>query len=117
MGNSNLNIIRYFLILALLINASCNENKVMEYKYAIACVTKTHSIHQGYSFYKLMVYYEFTYNKKRYKGKYKDNNLSQIYSRKYSQGDSILIKFPKNRINESVIIKRKYIKERDYHVY
>lgn len=112
-----MNTIRYVIIILVLffVGFRCSEDQ-KEYKYCMAYVYKSQPIHWGYGYYKLMVYYEFNYNGKEYKGEYKFNELAHIYSKKYNEGDSVLIKFPKDDIMKSTVVKLKYIKSKDYHI-
>lgn len=111
-----MNVIKYITIIFLfLIGVSCKED-LKEYEYCMAYVYKSQPIHWGFGYYKLVVYYKFNYNGKGYKGKYKYNKLSEIYSKKFNEGDSVLIKFPKDDITKSAIVKLSYIKSRNYSI-
>lgn len=112
-----MNLTKYIIITIIIffVGIGCSKES-KEYKYCMAYVYKSQPIHWGYGCYKLMIYYKFNYNGKKYKGTYKYNKLAHIYSKKFNEGDSILIKFPKDDVAEITVVKLKYIKARDYHI-
>lgn len=83
---------------------NCCNNDVGEYKYTTAFVDSTKHIHWGKGYYKLRVFYSFLINETKVHGVY-DHKLEMAYTSKYEKGDSTLIRYNINNINESKLIK------------
>jgi len=87
-----------FIIAFLLLSIGCKR----EYEYRMACIQRTAFVHWGCGNFKLRIFYEFEYNDSTCKGDDFTNGLYRIYARKhYKEGDSLLVKFPKGKSNES----------------
>lgn len=94
---------------------SCKKNPE-DYQYCVARIYKTQPAHWGRGYYKLTIFYEFSYDGTLYQQTYKDNRLAKIYAVRFDEGDSVLIKFPREKIHKSTIVKRTYIKSKDGHI-
>ena len=87
-----------FIIAFLLLSIGCKR----EYEYSMACIQETKFVHWGRGYYKLRIFYEFEYSDSTCKGDDFTPGLYKIYGRKhYNEGDSVLVKFPKGKPNES----------------
>jgi hypothetical protein len=97
-----------FVIFVLLLSAGCKK----KYEYSTAYIYDTKFVHWGRGYFKLRVFYEFEYNDSIYKN---DNNTKGLYypfSRKrYREGDSILIQYPKGKPSKSEVVRLIYKKE------
>jgi len=98
-----------FVIFVLLLSAGCKK----EYKYCTAYIYDAKFVHWGRGYYKLRVFYEFEYNDSIYKN---DNNTKGLYQnnwtrKRYKEGDSILIQYPKGKPSKSEVVRLIYKKE------
>jgi hypothetical protein len=97
-----------FVIFVLLLSAGCQK----EYEYSDAYIYKTNFVHWGRGLYKLYVSYEFEYNDSIYKDDNPTKGLYYPFSRKrYKEGDSILIQYPKGKPSKSEVVRLIYKKE------
>lgn len=80
-------------------------------------LTKAHVIevkkkHWGKGFYKLTVLYEYQIGNENYEGEFVPEGKVRNYSLIWIAGDSILIKYNIDKLNESKFVKRTYSKPR-----
>jgi hypothetical protein len=98
----------FVIIIVLFSSTGCKK----EYEYGDACIYKTNFVHWGRGLYKLYVSYEFEYNDSIYKNDNPTKGLYYPFSRKrYREGDSILIQYPKGKPSKSEVVRLIYKKE------
>jgi hypothetical protein len=100
-----------FVIIVLILSTGCKK----EYEYSNACIYKTDFVawDGGRGLYKLYVSYEFEYNDSIYKGNNPTKGLYQPWANKrYREGDSILIQYPKGKPSKSEVMRLIYMKDR-----
>jgi hypothetical protein len=98
-----------FVIICLLLSVGCKRR----YEENIARVSETKFVHWGRGYYKLRVFYEFEDNDSIYK---RDNFTKGLYAsiyvrKRYKEGDSVIIKYPKGKPNKSKLTNRKIVKK------
>jgi hypothetical protein len=95
-------IITFFLV------CSCKEK---EYNTTKAFVYRVDSYHWGYGNFKLRVNYRYHLNGINYEDSFKYKQGRIYHNKKFEEGDSVLIKFQKNKPWKSEFIKMGYDKD------
>lgn len=102
-------IINVLLSVLLFLLVSCKDNPD-NYYYIKTPVTKVQPLHWGKGLYNELVYYEYTFEGEKYSAEQKFNSMTKTWKLRFHEGDTILIRFPKNDYEKSEIIKVKYSK-------
>jgi hypothetical protein len=97
-----------FVIFVFLLCAECKK----EYEYCTAYICDAKFVHQGGGYYRLRVFYDFEYNDSIYKNNNNTKGTYHSFTRKrYREGDSILIQYPKGKPSKSEVVRLIYKKE------
>lgn len=110
----------FFLFLVLFLITACNDAAdITDIKYTYSgCVDSTkHQISWGRTF-SLRVYYHYTVNNFRFSANYADPNSKEpsLSTAWVNEGDSILVGYSLSNPSKSIILKRTYIKSKNYHI-
>lgn len=96
---------KYFALLTLMVILLCCGRKEIETpSYTTGYVDSTRHIHWGKGFYKLQVYYRFSADGSVISDIY-EHKLERSYTSKYKTGDSVLVQYDKEDVENSKIIK------------
>ncbi len=68
--------------------------------------------HWGKGFYNLTIHYVYELGNEKFKGEFKPDEKVRNYSSKWIIGDSVLIKYNLDKIEENRFIKKSYSKPR-----
>lgn len=103
----------FIFVLTLLIGC---KNRNIDYKYCKVKVDSTEHVYWWSNYYKLKVFYHFNVNDTLVYGDYIDDEKTFKWSASFSEGDSVIIRYEINNPQKSIILKRTYIKSKDYYV-
>lgn len=96
---------KYFALLPfVVILTGCGRKEIETPSYTTGYVDSTKHIHWGKGFYKLRVYYSFSADGSVISDMY-EHKLERSYTSKYKAGDSVLVKYDKEDVENSRIIK------------
>ncbi len=105
--------ITFSILIFLTLTLNCkNQNDFKNYKLTNAYVYEVQKKHWGKGFYNLTIQYEYQIENKKFKGEFKPEGKVRNYSSKWLIGDSVLIKYNPDSIEESKFIERIFSKPR-----